>query len=375
MKMTLQTQLLPSKEQIADLEATLRAFNRAADWLAGKAFDIRCTNKIELQKLHYAELRANFNLSSQMAVRCIAQTCEAYKRDKTKRVSFRPFASMPFDQRMMSFKGVDRVSLLTLKGRIIVPFVMGKYQSERFTAAKGQCDIVRRKDGLWFLLVTVTLPDGTKPPTTDFLGVDLGVANIAATSDGDLLSGDAIEACRQRYTTARRALQKAAAAVKAKGKRPKSIRRKLKRQSKKEARFRAHTNHCISKQLVATAKDTNRGIALEDLSGIRDRIRLHKRQRARIHGWSFFQLRQFIEYKSQLAGIEVFAVDPRNTSRMCNACGVVDKANRRSQSEFKCRHCGHKAHADINAARNISAKAKVNWPQVSERHCGLKSAA
>ena len=367
MKLTLQTQLLPSIDQIAKLEATLRAFNSGADWLAGEAFAIRSANKVELQHTHYATLRERFGLSAQMAVRCIAQVCEAYKRDKTIRPHFNPFASMPFDQRMMSFKGIDRVSLLTLEGRIIVPFVMGKYQTERFTAAKGQCDLVRRKDGLWFLLVTADLPDGTKPGITDFLGIDLGVAQIAATSDGNLMSGDAVEACRQRFATSRRSLQKAAAGRIRRGKRPKNIRRKLKCQSKKESRFRRDVNHCISKELVATAKGTVRGIALEDLKGIRERVRLRKRQRARHHGWSFSQLRQFIEYKSQLAGVEVVTVDPRDTSRTCNCCGVVDKTNRRSQSEYKCKHCGYESHADLNASQNIRDKAKVMWLEVSKQ--------
>jgi putative transposase len=366
MKLALQTQLFPSRDQAKALEATMRAFNAGADWLSGEAFAARVANKIALQKTHYAALRERFGLSAQMAVRCIAQVCEAYKRDKTKRPHFRALASMPFDQRMMSFKGVDRVSLLTLTGRVIVPMIMGKYQVERFTAAKGQCDLVRRRDGKWFLLVTVDLPDGSKTPTTDFLGVDLGVVNIAATSDGDMHSGDDIEACRQRYATTRRSLQKAAAGRKRRGLRPKNIRRKLKRQSGREARFRRDVNHCISKALVATAKDTGRGIALEDLKGIRDRIRLRKRQRARVHGWSFFQLRSFIAYKAQLAGVDVLAVCPRDTSRTCNCCGVVDKANRATQAEFRCRHCGHEAHADINASRNIRDKAKVMWPEVSQ---------
>lgn len=367
MKLTLQTQLFPSREQAEALEATLRAFNAGADWLAEEAFAARIANKIALQKTHYAALRERFGLSAQMAVRCIAQVCEAYKRDRTKRPHFRPFASMPFDQRMMSFKGPDRVSLLTLAGRVIVPMIMGRYQAERFTAAKGQCDLVRRRDGKWFLLVTVDLPSGTKTPTTDFLGVDLGVVTIAATSDGDLHSGDGIEACRQRYATSRRSLQRAAAGRTRHGKRPKNIRRKLQRQSGREARFRRDVNHCISKALVATAKGTGRGIALEDLSGIRGRIRLHKRQRARVHGWSFHQLRSFVEYKAQLAGVEVLTVCPRDTSRTCNDCGAVDKANRATQAEFRCRHCGHEDHADINAALNVRAKALVMSPEVSQK--------
>ena len=99
-----------------------------------------------------------------MAVRCIAQVCEAYKRDKSIRPHFRKHAAMPFDRRMMWFKGVDRVSLLTLDGRVVVAFVMGKYQAERFTNAKGQADLVLRRDGRWFLLVTVDVPEAAPVP-------------------------------------------------------------------------------------------------------------------------------------------------------------------------------------------------------------------
>src|SRR5215217_3422688 len=128
MKLTLQIQLLPDAEQSHKLRETLVRFNAAAAWLAGKAFFLRSANKVKLQQLHYQELRERFGLSAQMAVRCIAQVCEAYKRDKDKQPKFRQHAAMPFDQRMMSFKGVDRVSLLTLSGRVIIPCVMGKYQ-------------------------------------------------------------------------------------------------------------------------------------------------------------------------------------------------------------------------------------------------------
>jgi hypothetical protein len=193
------------------------AFNAAADRLAGEVLAKKTANKIALQRLHYAELRARFGLSAQMAVRAIAQVCEAYKRDKSKRPRFRPLAAMPYDQRLMSFKGLDRVSLLTLKGRVIVPFIMGKYQTERFGFAKKQCDLVRRKDGKWFLLGTVDLPDGTRTPTTDFLGVDLGGENLATDSEGERHSGNAIESCRVPLHTLRRTLQKAAAGRKRRG--------------------------------------------------------------------------------------------------------------------------------------------------------------
>lgn len=362
--------LLPSPEQVASLEATLRAFNAAANWLAGEAFARKTANKIALQKLFYRALRERFGLSAQMAVRCIAQTCEAYKRDKTKRPHFREFAAIPYDQRLMSFKGMDRVSLLTLTGRILVPLIMGSYQAERFAAAKRQCDLVWRRDGKWFQLVTVDLPDGTRTSATDFIGVDLGVQNIATDSDGDRYSGAGIEAYRTRNHELRRNLQKAASGRKRRGLRPKSIRRKLKQLAGREARFRKDINHQVSKSLVAKAKGTGRGLALEDLKGIRERTRFRKQQRARMGGWAFHQLRAFIEYKAKQAGVALVVIDPRNTSRECSACGHTDKANRPSQAEFRCLACGHADHADVNAARNISSRARaaVNQPKVSESH-------
>jgi transposase len=56
-----------------------------------------------------------------------------------------------------------------------------------------------------------------------------------------------------------------------------------------------------------------------------------------------------------MAGIPLVFVDPRNTSRTCSECGHCEKANRKSQAEFVCKHCGHSMNADLNAARNIAS--------------------
>ena len=77
--MTLQIQLFPDKEQAAQMRETIERFNEAVNWLAGKTFERKTANKFYLQKLYYAELRERFELPAQMAIRCIAQVCEAYK--------------------------------------------------------------------------------------------------------------------------------------------------------------------------------------------------------------------------------------------------------------------------------------------------------
>ncbi len=338
------------------------------NWLAARAFAQQCTNKLTLQRLYYHELRTHFALPSQMVVRCLARVAGTYRRDKTICPTFRPDAAMPYDQRLMRFAGLDHVSLTTQQGRVLVAFLIGPYHRQRFDDYEPrQCHLVVRADGQWYLLVVVQVPDGTPMPPTDFLGVDLGVVNLATASDGTPHSGEQIEACRARYLQYRRRLQRAATVAQMDGKRPKNIRRALKRTAKREAGFRRDTNHCISKTLVAAATGNETGIALEDLTHIRTRTRFRKPQRARMAGWAFTQLRDFVEYKARLAGVRVVLVDPRYTSQECSACGHIAKANRQSQARFSCQHCGYTANADFNAAVNIRSRAHVNAPLVAGR--------
>ena len=136
------------------------------------------------------------------------------------------------------------------------------------------------------------------------------------------------------------------------------------RSRKKESRFHRWVNPHIACKLVAHAKDTKAALALEDLTGIRDRMTVRKGQRNKHSGWSFRQLRAFIVYKAQRAGVPVVFVDPRNSSRTCRRCGFVEKRNRRSQAEFSCLRCGHTCHADLNGASILAQRAAVSRPDL-----------
>jgi IS605 OrfB family transposase len=181
----------------------------------------------------------------------------------------------------------------------------------------------------------------------------------------------AVEARRFAYASRRRALGKKSKGAARRQRR--RLHRAARKSGRRESRFRRDVNHCISKELVARAKDTGRGIALEDLKGIRERTTVRRRQRFRLGGWAFSQLRLFISYKAQLAGVPVAIVDPAYTSQTCSVCGHCEKANRRSQSEFSCRACCYRCNADFNSARNVRSRARaaVNPPEGSEhRHAG-----
>lgn len=343
--------LAPTEEQANALLATMQACNEASNHVAEIAFKLHSANRTQVHHETYYDIRKLFGLSSQMAVRAIAKACNAYKRDKTIQPKFRPLGAIAYDQRILSWKGADRITILTLNGRITVPVL---YRGRWSGVRRGQTDLVYR-DSKFYLVVFIEVPE---PPTTNpaaWLGVDLGVVNIATDSDGAVHSGKALRALRRRHRALRAKLQ-------AKG--TKSAKRLLKKRRRKESRFARDVNHCISKAIVGKAKDTGRGIALEDLKGIRDGITVGKAQRADLHSWSFYQLRSFIAYKAVITGVVVRPVDSRNTSRTCAKCNFVNKRNRPTRDEFRCISCGFAAPADHNAAVNIARRAAVVQPNV-----------
>ncbi len=355
MKLVVQVKLLPSEDQKALLTSTVRLANKACDWLSEKAFGSGIFGQYDLHKLAYYEARQAFpDLSAQAIVRCIAKVADGYKLcTKTKR-TFKPLGSIAFDARMLTWKG-SLVNIWVLKGRQRIPFVCGKEQTWLLGFERGEADLILRK-GKFFLFVTVDVPDTEETKTLDWLGVDLGIANLAVDSDGEPYSGAGVEAVRQRYSSHRQRLQACGT---------KSAKRRLKKISGKEARFRSIENHRISKCIVTKAKDTGRGIALENLKGIRERVTVRKSQRAKHAGWAFYQLRVFIAYKALLVGVPVRLVNAAYTSQTCPECGTIDKRNRKSQSEFLCVGCGFEGHADHVGARNISSRAAVNQPIVA----------
>ena len=354
MKLIAQVKLLPSDEQRAALLATLERTNAACNEASKIAWKAKVFGQFNLHKLVYHGLRETFGLASQIVIRAIAKVADSYKVDHNSRREFRPRGSICYDSHILSWKS-DSVSIMTLSGRERVPFVCGDQQRKLLEGKRGETDLIYR-DGEFYLHVSVETTEQPKTTPTAWLGVDLGIVNIAVDSDGTCYSGAKTEEVRTKTSVLRAALQ---------SKETKSAKRHLKRLRRKERNFNTHTNHVISKAIAQKAKDTNRGVAMEDLTGIRERVTVRKTQRARLHQWSFFQLRSFVSYKLGLLGVALGLVDPRNTSRTCPRCNCIDKANRRSQSEFCCVRCGFTGNADHVGSINIAARATVNWPIVA----------
>lgn len=351
LKLTAKIRLDCNIEQGKLLLSTLETANKCANWISHQAWERQVFASFSLHKLVYKEARERFPLSAQIVIRLLSKVCDAYKISKSIERRFGKHGAISYDSRILSF-GKDRVSIWTLNGREPIAYSAGPRQKELLEHQQGESDLIYHR-GKWFLAATCDLTDPPLETIDHFLGVDLGVAEIATDSDGQSFSGSMINNVRYRDRKLRSNLQAA---------RSKSAKRHLKKLCGKVARFAADVNHCIAKQIVEKAKRTNRGIAIEDLTGIRTRIRARKSQRAVLHSWAFAQLGAFLKYKAICAGIPLLEVDPRNSSRECSECGHTEKSNRPSQSKFRCQSCGYEANADFNAARVIASRASVNRP-------------
>ncbi len=356
MKLTAKVKLIPTPEQYDLLKSTLEITNSACNYISEKAWENKTFRQFPLHKLTYYDIREHFPLSAQIAVRCISKVADAYKIGKKVKRTFKPLGAVSFDDRILSWRiNLSEVSIWTVGGRQRISFVCGERQKELLQNRRGESDLCLI-DGKWYLFTACDVETPETKDVKEFLGIDMGIVNLAADSDGEIFSGDKVEKNRRKYLHRRRNLQK---------KQTKSAKRKLKKISGRQARFQKDVNHCISKRIVQKAIDTGRGIAMEDLKGIRDRVTVRHAQQAQHANWAFYQLRQFITYKAELKGVLIEFVDPRNTSRTCPKCGCVDKHNRPSQSIFHCVQCGFADLADHNAAVNIAARAAINQPMVS----------
>jgi IS605 OrfB family transposase len=354
--LTLVCKIQPSSDEAAHIDATMQAFADACTFIHA-SFPPNITNVMRMQALLYYEVRSRFHLSSNLAQQAFRRVAANRKAARTTGETVTAFAptSIQYDQRIFAFRERDwTVSLTLLHGRVRFPLRLGNYQRGKLTGQKPtSAQLCKRRDGAYVINIQVAIPLPPVSTPTDVLGVDLGRIDLAHTSDDHDWSGQDLSTVRDRYSRLRTALQKNAS----KGTRStrRRCRQLLARLSGREARFQRHTNHVISRILVAYASTSARAIALEDLTGIRERTNQQPRkttERRRSNSWAFYQLRQCITYKAALAGVVVYLVPPAYTSQMCHAClHLGDRQGKR----FVCPNpvCLWHGDSDLNGARNI----------------------
>jgi IS605 OrfB family transposase len=382
MDRTLILHLKPTTEQSAILKQTLEEHTACFNEVAHVGFTTQCSNGIELHKETYYPLRTRYpDLPSQLVCAARVKATEAVKsaltwkvrheKDYPKKVAkatkqgrplprFKPvkcpvsqIAPIRYDQRSYWLKwNVSTCSLATIAGRVELGFTVPKHLKKYVGNKTCSADLCYRK-GRFTLNVVVSIPDPNIALIDTVIGIDLGMARPAVTSERQFLGDKRWQEQERRIFRIKRKLQKCGS---------KSAKRHLKKLSGQLFRQRKDHDHVLSKRIV---QNTQPGatLVLENLKNIRSTSKIGRGKKGktvetkrRFHSWSFAQFHGFLSYKAAWHGIRVEKIDPRHTSQTCSKCGHQHRSNRRSQSFFKCRKCGYSLNADFNAAYNIREK-------------------
>ncbi len=385
--LTAKVKLHTTPEQFQALRQTQLAYRDALNATSQYAFvHGKMSNQEALQRGMYSEIRARYRLPAQMACNVPRQVGAAYKtlRTKAKQNAVHRKAGITKKRykgldtppkyvsptltynyhRDYSLKEDSQVSILTLDGRVIVPYTgYAKHialiqYGAHIGAAKLWYDKPKKQ---FYLLISLEIEVAEPIPEihTDIVGVDVGIRYLAVSSttqDGcTFYPGKQIVPKANHYARLRKRLQK-------KGTR--SATRRLIAISGRERRLKQDANHVISKRIIEAHPHSL--IGLENLTGIRERTKRRKGKRAThkqrkantaYAKWAFATLQSMIAYKALLHGSMAVTVDAYHTSQMCPKCGYTSKANRPNHGLlFVCQACHYTLHSDLVGSRNVTLR-------------------
>lgn len=369
--LTLSCKLNVSIEQSKKLNETMQVFAQACNHINEKT-PLKLVNQIAMQSLIYNDVRALFGLSANLTIQAVRRVCGNRKtaKQKGKRVkSFEP-TSVGYDARIFAFREKDwTVSLTTIDGRERFSLDIGNYQRGLLKGANPtSATLIKRQDGTYYVQIQLKSEPPVPEKPSNVIGVDFGRRDIAHTSNGENYSGSEINKVRDHHAKLRASIQqKASKGTRSTRRRARNL---LKRLSGKERRFQSQVNHTISVRIVKQAVQSNSVIAIEDLTGIRERTNQqprNKTERRRSNSWAFYQLRQFLEYKAIKFGAKIVAVPPQYTSQTCHQCLHIGL---RSDKKFGCTNCGWHGNADYNGANMIRLLGlHLDQPEGSDYLC------
>lgn len=357
MMKTIQTVIEELPEQRAILDETLSLMAVAQNFVVFSCYDHEESNTFRMHHFNYPILREKFGLPSQLAVVANKYACSSVK-GAIKRKSPRPRFSgraIHYDSRSSTIDlSKKTASLLTKSGRVKVKLNVPTYFQKFLDWNVKESNLVKCKDGKFRLMISIERPSRVSSQVGRTIGVDRGINNLIATSDGWLYEGHDVFSIKKWYVGLRARLQ-------AKGTR--SAKRHLSKLRGREKRFMADVNHVISRRLITSAGE-NGVLVLENLKGIREA----KHQKAMnwvFSNWAFFQLENFLKYKGEEVGVAVEFVPARDTSKTCSVCESVKKGQRQG-SVFRCKTCNVVLNADFNASKNILHKYQLSRAAVNQ---------
>jgi len=256
-----------------------------------------------------------------------------------------------------------RISTLEKGQPIQVPVKLAAYHKRALTDPKtGQrrklnsSVQLNKREGVWWL--TLSYDEETRietPPDAPVVGIDVGIANFVTTSTGKHFGSFHIKlrARHKRDRAKRRRKAKLRACLKKKG-----VKQLPSTSSRTGQRLIRHTrqeiNHAVN-QCFADPEHEGVQFAYEQLSVAAMRFKA-KAQNAYLRASHLGHLPQQILWNSQKRGVQATPVISAYSSQECSVCHYTDRKNRPDQRTFRCQVCGFEAHADYNAAINLSRR-------------------
>lgn len=241
-----------------------------------------------------------------------------------------------------------------------------KVHQHRPVVGKVKTISVKREGRRWYVILTAEQAQPEPLPATgSVIGVDMGIANFLADSNGEFVpnprhgakAATKLEAAQQALSRCKRGSKRRRKAVETVARLHRKVRRQRLDHAHKTALglvsehdFIAHEDLKIRNMSKAPAPKPHPGQPGSFLpNGASAKAGLNRS--IADAGWGVFLA--ILAAKAEGAGRQVMAVDPRNTSRRCPECGHTAKENRPTQEKFHCQACGHTAHADMVGAINV----------------------
>jgi putative transposase len=188
------------------------------------------------------------------------------------------------------------------------------------------------------------------------IGIDLGLTNLIATSDGLLVKGGVVKTINQWYNK-----QLAYYKSIAKKYNQKNSSHRIQRMHRVRANKLNNAFHQTSRFIINYCMENNvTMIVIGYNPQWKQRCNLGKRTNQSFVQIPHEKLVHMLEYKAKLVGISVIRVSEAYTSQRCSCCGIIDKRNRRSRGLYLCSSCGLRLNADHNAAINICNRLSVD---------------
>ena len=218
---------------------------------------------------------------------------------------------------------------------------------------------VYERCGEWHMSIQVALERDVPLHEGSSLGLDMGIVRFATQSDGAF--HEPLNSFRRHEARLRKGQQSLSRKVKGSN--------NWKKQKRRVAKIHARIADVRSDYLhkISTAISKNHAVVyMEDLKvknmsrsacGTRDDPGSNVKAKSGLNkaildqGWGGF--RRQLEYKTLWNGGALHLVPPHHTSQTCPRCEHVSRANRITQSKFKCVDCGFEENADRVGAINV----------------------